>query len=72
MVQRWNGTQAPNLGAGMTDRRGAVEFPTPAGDLELRVTKDKLVGTGSVSLPERGTGALEVTLSEGGPKPRLP
>lgn len=57
----------PRPTRGTTDSQGLVEISVPAGDLEIEVANEKLRGTVRVGVPEGGTIAREVTLTERSP-----
>jgi hypothetical protein len=65
-------TPVMGMQSGLTDAQGVAELPMPAGELEIRVTKERLQANATVSMGERGSAALEVKLGDGAPKPRLP
>ena len=46
-----------------TDEGGNAELPVPVGSLEVRVTKEKLVGTAVVSVGEGAAVPVAVTLA---------
>ncbi|HLA77221.1 MAG TPA: carboxypeptidase-like regulatory domain-containing protein [Vicinamibacteria bacterium] len=51
-----------------SDASGSAELGSPAGSVELRVTKDKLAGRVTISVPSGGTVPAEVTLAEERPR----
>ena len=57
-------TFASFMGA-RTDARGVAEMTAPAGTFELRAGKDKLEGSATVTVAERGTAAVEIKLGAG-------
>jgi protocatechuate 3,4-dioxygenase beta subunit len=59
-------TFASFMGA-RTDARGVAEMMAPAGTFELRAGKDKLEGSATVTVAERGTTAVEIKLSAATP-----
>jgi hypothetical protein len=52
-----------------TDGRGGAELLVPAGDLEIRASKENLSALAIVHVPERGTVPLEIRLIAGAPPP---
>jgi hypothetical protein len=58
----WTGLHGP------TDATGIAEVPTPAGEVEIDVSANKLNGTAKVSVAEGATVNAEVTLTESSPK----
>jgi hypothetical protein len=63
-VFRVSGASVSGIGArGPADGQGPFELLAPAGAVELRVMKDKLLGTASVNLAEGGTAEVEVRMA---------
>jgi protocatechuate 3,4-dioxygenase beta subunit len=58
----WTGLHGP------TDATGIAEVPTPAGEVEIDVSADKLSGTAKASVAEGATVSTEVTLAPSSPK----
>ncbi len=64
------GLPAAVTSSAATDSSGSAELGTPAGTIEVKVSKEKLTGSVTVTVPSGGTVTAEVTLVEDRPKER--